>query len=112
MASDKIENVLILQGGGSLGSFACGVLKSLVTKGIKIDIVAGTSIGGVDAAIIAGSDHPERMLEEFWLELANNSVDLTSPLMHSIVRESALLSGFKGHILKEDQINAILNTIS
>jgi NTE family protein len=115
MASDKIENVLILQGGGSLGAFACGVLKSLVTKGIKIDIVAGTSIGGVDAAIIAGSvdhNHPERMLEEFWLELANNSVDLTSPLMHSIVRESALLSGFKGHIPKEDQINAILNTIS
>lgn len=41
----------------------------------KIDIVAGTSIGGVNAAIIAGSksDHPEESLEQFWLELAENS---------------------------------------
>ena len=40
--SDTIENVLILQGGGSL--------------------IAGTSIGGLNAAIVAGSkgDHPER----------------------------------------------------
>src|ERR1044072_2181096 len=56
------ENVLILQGGGSLGAFGCGVFKALSQKNIKIDIVAGTSIGGVNAAIIAGSKnekHPE-----------------------------------------------------
>ena len=41
-----IENVLILQGGGSLGAFGCGVFKALSQKGVKIDIVAGTSIGG------------------------------------------------------------------
>jgi NTE family protein len=55
MQSDKIENVLVLQGGGSLGAFACGVFKALVKNNIKIDIVAGTSIGGVNASIIAGS---------------------------------------------------------
>jgi NTE family protein len=76
-----IENVLILQGGGSLGAFGCGVFKALCQKGIKLDIVAGTSIGGVNAAIIAGSknvEHPEQHLEEFWLELAENFVDLDS----------------------------------
>jgi NTE family protein len=51
----KIENVLILQGGGSLGAFGCGVFKAISQKNVKIDIVAGTSIGGVNAAIIAGS---------------------------------------------------------
>lgn len=55
MQSDKIENVIVLQGGGSLGAFACGVFKALVKNNIKIDIVAGTSIGGVNASIIAGS---------------------------------------------------------
>ena len=45
-----IENVLILQGGGSLGAFGCGVFKALSQKGVKIDIVAGTSIGEVNAA--------------------------------------------------------------
>ncbi len=45
----------ILQGGGSLGDFGCGVFKALAKRNMKIDIVAGTSIGGVNAAIIAGS---------------------------------------------------------
>ena len=53
--SNESENVLILQGGGSLGAFGCGVFKALAEKNVKIDIVAGTSIGGVNAAIIAGS---------------------------------------------------------
>ena len=63
-----IENVLILQGGGSLGAFGCGVFKALSQKHVKIDIVAGTSIGAVNAAIIAGSKnekHPEQFLEDF-----------------------------------------------
>jgi predicted acylesterase/phospholipase RssA len=62
MSNDTAENVLILQGGGSLGAFGCGVFKALASNNIKIDIVAGTSIGGLNATIIAGSkgDHPER----------------------------------------------------
>ena len=53
MSSNQIENVLVLQGGGSLGAFACGVFKALANKNIKVDIVAGTSIGGINAAIIS-----------------------------------------------------------
>ena len=77
--SKTIENVLILQGGGSLGAFGCGVFKALAKRDIKIDIIAGTSIGGVNARIIAGSkneEHPEKLLEEFWLELSDSFVDL------------------------------------
>jgi hypothetical protein len=43
---------------------------------MSISIVAGTSIGGINAAIIAGSvdkNHPESTLQDFWLELAENS---------------------------------------
>jgi NTE family protein len=67
--SRNVENVLVLQGGGSLGSFACGVFKALVERAVRIDIVAGTSIGAVNAAIIAGSksDRPEKDLENFWI---------------------------------------------
>ncbi len=81
--SDLIENVLILQGGGSLGAFGCGVFKALANKNIKIDIIAGTSIGGLNASIIAGSkeDHPEKALEQYWLELAEGS---TNPNSHFI----------------------------
>jgi NTE family protein len=62
-----------------LGAFGCGVFKALSQKEVKINIVAGTSIGGVNAAIIAGSkdgNRPEQFLEQFWLELADSFVDL------------------------------------
>jgi NTE family protein len=76
--TNKLENVLILQGGGSLGAFGCGVFKALANNNIKIDIIAGTSIGGINAAIIAGSKdakHPEHLLEQFWLELSESFID-------------------------------------
>jgi NTE family protein len=85
--SDTIENVLILQGGGSLGAFGCGVFKALANNNIKIDIIAGTSIGGLNAAIIAGSkeDHPEKALEQYWLELAEGSANLNSTFIEWLV---------------------------
>lgn len=74
----SIENVLILQGGGSLGAFSCGVFKALIKEQIKIDVIAGTSIGAINAAIIAGSksDNPETDLQNFWLELGESSHEI------------------------------------
>ncbi|MGH9993106.1 MAG: patatin-like phospholipase family protein [Nitrososphaera sp.] len=94
---DNIENVLILQGGGSLGAFGCGVFKALAKNNIKIDIIAGTSIGGVNASIIAGSKdrHPEETLEQFWLELAETSINSDSPFGASLIGEN--LSGMTGN---------------
>jgi NTE family protein len=79
--SRKVENVLIMQGGGSLGAFGCGVFKALARKGVELDIVCGTSIGGINAAIIAGSKNnssisPEKDLENFWMELAESSYNI------------------------------------
>jgi NTE family protein len=54
MPSHKPENVLVLQGGGSLGAFGCGVFKALAQTGRKIDIVAGTSIGARRILVGAG----------------------------------------------------------
>jgi len=73
-----VENVLILQGGGSLGAFACGVFKAFAKKNMKFDIIAGTSIGGINGAIAAGSnnDRPEVELENFWLDLAESSYNI------------------------------------
>ena len=68
----NFETVLVLQGGGSLGAYECGVYKTLDKHRIKFDVVAGTSMGGINAAIIAGSksDSPVKNLEDFWLNLA------------------------------------------
>jgi NTE family protein len=73
-----VENVLVLQGGGSLGAFACGVFKAFAKKNVKFDIIAGTSIGGINGAIAAGSknDKPEKDLEDFWLDLGRSSYNI------------------------------------
>lgn len=86
MKIKSMENVLILQGGGSLGAFGCGVYKTLAKNNIDLDILAGTSIGGINAAIIAGSkgDSPAKTLEEFWLELGENSIDFAQYLSTSL----------------------------
>ena len=80
--SRNIENVLVMQGGGSLGAFACGVFKALAKHKVQIDIVAGTSIGAVNAAIIVGSKsgHPEKDLEDFWLEIGESSLEVIPDL--------------------------------
>jgi NTE family protein len=99
--SDTIENVLILQGGGSLGAFGCGVFKALANSNIKIDIIAGTSIGGLNASIIAGSrkeeGYPEKALEQFWLELAEgstskNNVNFNLPFVGSSLESESPMS--------------------
>ena len=81
-----IENVLILQGGGSLGAFGCGVYKALTKHDVDLDLIAGTSIGGVNAAIIAGSrnrDRTAQILEEFWIELSESFVELDKSISFS-----------------------------
>lgn len=76
------ETVLVLQGGGSLGAYECGVYKTLVKHNIKFDIVSGTSIGALNAAIIAtghnsdGVDNSVKALENFWLDLAETLIPL------------------------------------
>ncbi|HYF99396.1 MAG TPA: patatin-like phospholipase family protein [Candidatus Saccharimonadales bacterium] len=97
-ASREVENVLVLQGGGSLGAFSCGVYKALAEENIKIDIVAGTSIGGINAAIIAGSkdnNTPEKNLEEFWYELSDSSYEIIPETSAFIYNSSKRTSDYE-----------------
>ena len=59
---------LVLQGGGALGSYQAGVYQALDEAGLRPDSVAGVSIGGINAAIIAGNPPERRVarLREFW----------------------------------------------
>jgi len=71
------ETVLVLQGGGSLGAYECGVYKGFNKNGIIFDVLAGSSIGAINTSIIAsaqnaGIDEPSSILEDFWLSLSEN----------------------------------------
>jgi NADPH-dependent 2,4-dienoyl-CoA reductase/sulfur reductase-like enzyme/predicted acylesterase/phospholipase RssA len=71
LAQIPTQTVLILQGGGALGAFECGVVKAMEEEQIFPDIVAGVSIGALNGAIIAA--HPRNAtaaLESFWADLS------------------------------------------
>ena len=70
------ETVLVLQGGGSLGAYECGVYKALHKNGIAFDVVAGTSIGAINAGIIAANEGngAAEKLEAFWTEISDTSI--------------------------------------
>ena len=46
---------LVLQGGGALGAYQAGVYEALNEAGIEPDWIIGTSIGAINAALIAGN---------------------------------------------------------
>lgn len=56
---------LALAGGGVKGAAHIGVIKALEENGIKIDAIAGTSIGSVVASLYAMGYSTEKMLEIF-----------------------------------------------
>ena len=80
------QTVLILQGGGALGAFECGVVKAMEEKGIYPDIVAGISIGAFNSAIIAGNPkNATAALEAFWEELALNTPEVPNEEMRRLL---------------------------
>ena len=72
---DHDHTVLVLQGGGALGAYQAGVYQGLSEAGIEPDWVIGTSIGAINAALIAGNKPADRMtrLHEFWDRLRSPS---------------------------------------
>jgi len=60
--------VLVLQGGGALGAYQGGVYQALHEAGVEPDWLIGTSIGAINASIIAGNKPEDRLarLQEFW----------------------------------------------
>lgn len=62
------KKVLVLQGGGALGSYQAGAYEALARAGYAPDWVAGISIGAINSCIIAGNPPERRVarLRKFW----------------------------------------------
>ena len=75
VASGPGQIVLVFQGGGALGAYQAGVYKALQGAGIEPDWIIGTSIGAINASLIAGNEAPNRLprLREFWERVADKA---------------------------------------
>ncbi len=68
--------VLVLQGGGALGAYQAGVYQALHEANIEPDWIIGTSIGAINAGIIAGNHVKDRLprLREFWRRVERREI--------------------------------------
>jgi len=74
--TDHGQVVLVLQGGGALGSYQAGVYQALHEAGVEPDWIIGTSIGAINASLIAGNSPQNRLprLREFWKRMEQHPV--------------------------------------
>lgn len=84
---DACPITVALEGGGSLGAFAWGVLDRLVdVPEIRIEAVSGTSAGAMNAAMLVqglakgGPADAKNLLETFWHRVAIASGSLPGPI--------------------------------
>ena len=77
-ARDYESVVLVLQGGGALGAYQCGVYEGLHAAGVEPDAFAGISIGAINGAILAGSAPKDRLdnLRAFWNRISTPALPL------------------------------------
>lgn len=70
---DKLRIVLVLQGGGALGAYQAGVYQALHEHDLVPDWIVGTSIGAINAALIAGNEQENRLqrVKAFWDRVAH-----------------------------------------
>lgn len=96
--SDRI--VVVLQGGGALGAYQAGVFQALHECGIEPDWIIGTSIGAINASLIAGNAPNDRLpaLEAFWQRMAQQQYPLgiAAPFWQVWSYWQTLLGGIPG----------------
>src|SRR5262252_2081650 len=74
--ADHPKTALVLAGGGSLGSVQVGMLRALAARGVRPDLIVGSSVGALNAAHYAGmptADGVEK-LAGIWRSLRRQDV--------------------------------------
>ncbi len=66
------EYALVLEGGGAKGAYQIGAWRALKEAGIKINAVAGTSVGALNAALICMGDL--KAAEDIWKHISHSKV--------------------------------------
>ncbi|MDV7353240.1 patatin-like phospholipase family protein [Rhodococcus oxybenzonivorans] len=71
-----MTTAFVLSGGASLGAIEVGMLQTLIGRGIRPDLVVGTSVGALNGAwLAAGSSESDlRELADLWRGLKRSSV--------------------------------------
>lgn len=71
-----VETAFVLSGGGNRGACQVGMLRALAERGVRPDLIVGSSIGAVNAAFYAGLPTVEGtyLAAELWRTITTNDV--------------------------------------
>ena len=91
---DKLRIVLVLQGGGALGAYQAGVYQALHEHDLVPDWIVGTSIGAINAALIAGNQQANRLqrVKAFWDRVSHPDIVDMSHISDSLRRSNIWLN--------------------
>jgi NTE family protein len=66
----------VLGGGGVLGAAEVGMLRALLERGVRPDLIVGTSVGAINGALVAADPTPDGAdrLRTLWEELTSQGV--------------------------------------
>jgi len=66
----------VLGGGGNLGSIQVGMLRALVARGERPDVVIGCSVGALNSLAVAADPTPDGIeaLRQVWLDISGDDV--------------------------------------
>ena len=79
------EYALVFEGGGAKGAYEVGVWDALDEEGIKINAVAGTSVGALNAAFVAMDELEEA--KRLWREVKYSTViDVDDDMMSNLLK--------------------------
>ena len=73
----------VLSGGASLGAIQVGMLRALAERGIRPDLIVGTSVGAVNGAFLAEREFSEQTVDELagvWRGLRRGRIFPAEPL--------------------------------
>ena len=83
MYRETERTAFVLSGGASLGAIQAGMLRALYERGVRPDLVVGTSVGALNGAFVASRPQTPQTadeLAEIWRGLGRGDVFPLNPL--------------------------------
>lgn len=92
---------VVLSGGGTKGAYEVGVIKAILSLGIKPNIITGTSIGALNGCLIAQQDYDQ--LFNLWNNIKmehiiSNGINLDFSIESLVNQSNRVLPFFKSYI--------------
>jgi NTE family protein len=92
-------------GGGPLGAHEVGMLRALIERGIRPDLVLGTSVGAINGVAVAADPSPAGIerLTEMW-----SAIDRSDVFGGSVLGRLATLARTRTHLHDGESLRALL----